>query len=746
MEHSQTTPTSAAAATVAGYRPLVSRISETVVPRVCDAFATVLQRADDTLFDMAQSTRTASEEQGYMEAMRVLRRDRARVEDRFQAHLREVMGLFASGDICGAERYIGTDEGASGLSLVSEEDLELQLTTRMLAVTLHKESNAVLSQLDRRLSVIGGTEIDESNNPIGPAHIAAAVNLALRPCDVEMASRLILFKLCERELPGVLVEAYDQANRMLAQAGVLVALPPIAVRRSGGAAATARAPAAAAEAPATQRSAADEGRERALFGVVHELLSVYRQSHHLDHYSVPDARHLSPDETMSVLSVLQSNLPPSIDELGGAASAELSLAHRIKRELMSSAGRLGYDPRSTRLAPSDEDAVDLVGMLFDVLLDERDLEGSARALIGRLIVPFIKVALMDRRMFLEKTHPARRLLNSLAEACEGNTGETPHEKALMSKVEEVVNRLQAEFNEDLAIFQTLEEEFRAFLDQHRRRVELAERRTAEAQRGRERLEEARARASSELAKRVGARELSPMLDLILRRYWTHHLSLVLLREGEGATRFTEALACADALVDGFDATSTDVAALDGYLDGYRDQLLPVLASSGSVGESAEECVRALNEELRRLARGEKTLGEAAVAAAVVETPAPVIEAPREEEDAGLKLVSDRDALDFDPADADRVRQLPIGTWVEFISEEGEAQPAKYSWISPISNRLLFVNRRGVRVCVASCEELAAMMRAGRLAIRPVNTAFEHAMQQVLGRLKSGAESAAKGAG
>ncbi|MBX4373405.1 DUF1631 domain-containing protein, partial [Mycobacterium tuberculosis] len=75
----------------------------------------------------------------------------------------------------------------------------------------------------------------------------------------------------------------------------------------------------------------------------------------------------------------------------------------------------------------------------------------------------MKVAMLDRRMFVQKTHPARKLLNSLAEACEGNTGESQAERVLMGKVEEIIERLVAEFNENLAIFLTLEEEFRDFL-------------------------------------------------------------------------------------------------------------------------------------------------------------------------------------------------------------------------------------------------------------------------------------------
>ena len=103
------------------------------------------------------------------------------------------------------------------------------------------------------------------------------------------------------------------------------------------------------------------------------------------------------------------------------------------------------------------------------------------------------------------------------------------------------------------------------------------------------------------------------------------------------------------------------------------------------------------------------------------------------------LPADPQDLDFDPADAERMAQLPVGSWVEFTGEDGSAQPAKLSWVSPISRRLLFVNRRGVRFCVASAEELAAMIRSGRLVVREINTAFEHAMHQVLGKLNAQSE-------
>ena len=78
-------------------------------------------------------------------------------------------------------------------------------------------------------------------------------------------------------------------------------------------------------------------------------------------------------------------------------------------------------------------------------------------------------------------------------------------------------------------------------------------------------------------------------------------------------------------------------------------------------------------------------------------PTPVVD----EETAPIQLVGGADTLDFDHSDADHFRGLPIGTWLDFIDKDNKVQAGKLSWVSPISSRLLFVNRRGVRFCVAS---------------------------------------------
>ena len=65
---------------------------------------------------------------------------------------------------------------------------------------------------------------------------------------------------------------------------------------------------------------------------------------------------------------------------------------------------------------------------------------------------------------------------------------------------------------------------------------------------------------------------------------------------------------------------------------------------------------------------------------------------------------------------------------------GQVQAGKLAWVSPISGRRMFVNRRGARFCVASPEQLATMVRLGRLRLHRDEDAFYSAMQSVVDSL------------
>lgn len=776
-----------------GHDPrLLAQTRDAVLPALVDVFATALARFDDVLFDRAE--RAGLSQMIYLDGMRELRRRRDEIVAAFRSQLEAAWAAFEAGNPLNVEAALSGAAG-QGLSLVSEDELESRLAVRNLAATWLREWKPLLTRLEQRLGRIAGVTLDAETDPVGPEHVGVALYRGFAACELSLEVRLVLFKLCERDLFSGIGKLYESLDARLAQSGVL---PELAARRpaaeptrpraafdepvhgdapedggipyedgddaapawanrflnrwadtrsemrqwaeaaGSGFAATGPVPSrgpAASAAGGMGGAGLPDGAQGVLLDALHELLQQTRREREsrqaqVDRLAAANAggRSLSQREMLSVLSLLQATPTANLRAAMGEQSE--SLAQRLKSEVLSGATQLGVDPAQARLDPVDEDAIDLVGMLFDVLLDERDLTMPSKELIGKLVVPFVKVALLDRKMFVQKTHPARRLLNALAEACEGNQGESSAERNLMGKVEEVVERLVAEFNENIAIFMMLEEEFRDFLAQHRRRVEITERRAAEIQRGQERLDLARERAKRELEDRIDGREDLPGAVLeFLRTPWQHHATMAVLREGVDGSAFVEALALADGLLDEVDEARGHPEGERAWLAAWDAPLRKVLQSMGVRDAAADTAISALRETLAAIARSRPEQAVPLPALPPVAMPQPVAEErPR------VELVGGTDTLDFDNADADHFRALPVGTWLDFVERDGKVQAGKLSWVSPISKRLLFVNRRGVRFCVASPEELAVMVRLGRLRAHANDTAFDSAMQSVIDRL------------
>lgn len=721
---------------------LLATFQHTAIERLSAVLDAVLQRADDYLFDRSGSGDDGAE----LTALRDLRRARAQLARHYG------QALVAGFKRMQGKTGLADDDAMPELTLLAEDALEEQLATEQMVESLNRKYAAALELLDRRLAdLLQRQTLVAGENPVSPGSITDALRSALHTVELSTSVRIALYKFAEREFTIALSPLYDRLNVTLAEAGILPDLRPMKSRIDPTPATRGQAPAqgqgqsaepgtgiAQPMAPAMPETA--PASESAFFGSLLQMLQSWRQritpaAEGRAHDA--NAPHLQTPEMMSVLSLMQNEPPASLDL--SADEARGSLPEQLRREVLAGAQRLGVGHAGLNLSSAHEDAVDLVGMLFDVLLDERDFEPDVRRKIGQMLVPYVKVAVKDRRLFLFKGHPARRFLNAVAEACVGNHGDGPQERELLDRVDTSIDRVVNEFNEDVAIFDTLEQELRAFLVQHRQRIDITERRTAEAQNGRERLELARGQAENDLDACRDQRHLPYVLQDFLGRYASHHLVQVSLREGRESPRYGNALQAVRALLASFDHAELgqDMAHLPA-LD--RPGLAEILSSYGCDANAAADIIDRTEQCLRELASDE------APAIPVAPAPVPMVKvAPvgvTQVAKPGLEVVGGHDRLDFDPEIAERMRGLEVGTWLQLESKSGRVDPAKVSWISPISSRFLFVNRRGIRVLVASAEELAAMAKQGKVLLRQGDTAFDDALHHVMARLKSDTDVAA----
>ncbi len=606
------------------------------------------------------------------------------------------------------------------LGLVDESQLDFHYAGQKLAESIGMRYARQLEMIDARLEALS-TELGQAatSNPIGAGRLAGAFIATFRDAELPDTLRPLLFRQYEVELSRMLGDLYGRINTLLAASGY----------GANKLAATARATTAATAAAPTAAESDVGARER--MGELRELLHVWREAHPRraesgdggSGHRIAPRRDLRVAEVVSVASLLQGDPPePYARALAGAGH----LADAIREQLTEGARRLGLDPDQTQFSGSENDAIDLVGLLFESLFQTHSMLDRARRMYARLVLPYVKVALTDEGLFLQREHPARRLLDVITEACEGNEGATPQDRDLLERAAGVAQRIVADYNEDLAIFEIASVELESLLEQQRKRVDMLEKRGAESVHGRERLLQARLQAGTALGKCLAQAPLTTAVADFLVEHWQHHTVQTLLRDGLGSPRHRDVLALGEALVvvDGLAAQGRGAVVADRLL-ALQPAITDCLASCGLDEAIANDWLAGLVRALAQpdLERSQRQL------------PPPQV-ADDEAEQGPLRLVGGHAGLDFDPQVAERIRRLVPGDWLRLQDARDEHVAAKLAWISPLTARLLLVNRRGVRVLVASAEQLAVLVAQGRLVLGTEQAPFDEAMRQLRQRLGS----------
>ncbi|MCE5233108.1 MAG: DUF1631 domain-containing protein [Mizugakiibacter sp.] len=703
----------------------------------------LFDNVDDALFDLAEKAENNAAQTQYFDGMREVRKKRPLVERLFVEQVTRSVGDFAIGRARGARaETAGSSTAASAeLSLVDDSELEESLAVTSMISKAEGRLARALFAVNQRLSVIsGGSKVEDATNPIGPAALCQALRAALRELAVEVRVKLIVYKLFDRYVMGGLDALYDEVNAELVRSGVLPQLRHGTTQR----AATPAGAGHAAGADAYLQDAAELQAE--LFQTVTALLAS-RRVHAGDGVATAGyagAASLSPAELLGALTLLQSQtatLPLPAALPGDIGQAELSAVQHLKDQLMAQVARLSGEAKA-RVSGADEDTIDLVGMLFEYILQDRNLPAQMQVMLARLQIPYLKVAILDRKLFAHKTHPARRLLDALAEAAKGWSEESDRDRRLFDKVKTTVEALLRDFDDDLDIFPRLLADFQTFNDSHRRRAELAEQRAAEATRGREKLQEARRRAAREILSRIEGRDLPALIHGVLTRPWANYLVLTLLRQGDGSQEFRSALQFVDAFV-----TSAQPAANDAARENLRS-LLPQIEKALRHGLATvafhENDVKRLMTELSAFYRRQLGIaGDAPTAAGDAATadtadaqtrPVPIpdsVEAITAIEEESADLPEPRGDAPY----LQLARELKVGTWMELADEHGVRERAKLSWISPISGRYLFVNRRGLKVADRTAQQLAAELEAGTAVVLEEVPLFDRALDAIVERLR-----------
>lgn len=688
--------------------------------------------------------------------------------------------------------------GNKSLSLMSEAQLEIHLAGQQIVELLEHQLMHPLHVLNERLdglaTALGLPRQAPETNPLRPdAPVQAFVKLFTED-DLTPELRRLIFLQLEKRLSKTLEELYTKVNTALEHgfAPREMPVPPAAASQSPaagwvpdgglvdgfspqaghpgqaapqagaapwayqggqgmagqgvagqgmGSQPMAGAPGAAAPQYGAGGMLSDGGRPLRYRESVHNQLRAWRQAVLRRGAVAPSAaslagvRVLAPQELLGIASILQGDDPaPYVRALSGDDSRPLSAV--IREQIVSGSRQLGFDPTQTRFNEVDEDAIDLVGILLQTLARSHAAMTRSRALYGRLVGPYLKLALSDDSLFEQRAHPGRKLLEALSEACDGNTGDSPQDQQTLTHAELAVDRVVEDYRDDKAIFELAASELRDHLDQQKRVREVAEQRAAEAVSGRERLQHARRAVDELLVSRLSQRPLTAGIAEFLTGHWRHHLVQTWLREGPSSAQYLSALSIGDGLMQ----ADADAARCEGGR--VADKILELQGPLGRCYASCGLDAVAARDSLAKIVTALAFPDQPRMLhpLPVDDSPAAAVEPSDAATWGGLRVVGGTETFDYDLALAARLRRLRVGQNLRLIEDDGRETSARIAWVSPLTSRFLIVNRRGMRKLVVSPEELAALIGQGRAALRSSEAPFDEAMREMWQQLNQQARA------
>ncbi len=337
----------------------------------------------------------------------------------------------------------------------------------------------------------------------------------------------------------------------------------------------------------------------------------------------------------------------------------------------------------------DATTTELVAMLFDFVLARRELRDEIKVLLGRLQIPMLKAAMVDRGFFSRKNHPGRQLLNRLAEAGLGWAPEDGVNDPLFRKIRDVIEHISRDFVDDLGIFTVALVDLEQFVAEQ----ELDVRPTIEAETADAVAADRHIAAVIEAKHTVDSRTSQHALPENVKEFievaWQPHLQDALLEQGKDSGEYAKAVEALDELI--WSVTPKEQPAERAQLS----QRVPSL--------------------VKRLREGLKSLSNETVAPffdKLFEVHSGLLRGAKPDYVEPEQVPDASNDTSFDPF-RELVKQMERNQWIEMNDEKGALTYAKLAWVSPQGTTYLFTTRHGRKAASLSPEELAEWFRTDK---------------------------------
>jgi len=723
-------------------KALISQCRELARSKLSGIVADALDKVENDLFSLAEASTSRAEQQILFEAMAQVKKNRAEIKASFDRYFIEIF-----------ERRVSSRRAAAGsaknevrvekLTLVDDAAMEEDLVVSDLA---RKTANRIdpdqLLGIRARFGHLLASDAieDDTANPLSPEAVFEALKLACAKLPGDFAVKRSMLNAFQPYVAAGITHVYADVNQNLiahhvlprikhhvkraADTGVgasqpLAVNPALAASQAMnlaqllGGAQSAAAAMSASQALSLGQLLGGAGSAEQLSQLVANVLNgppaarsqVTRMLADPQRYAMENALALPASPALlTSLSALQSATLPSES---GAFDFMAALGDQVR----------------SQSHPLDQLTIELVNMVFDYILDDRQVPDTVKREISRLQIVAVKAAILDRTFFARRNHPMRQLLDRVAEVASDPEVATDEAARFVIGLRGTVDYLVHKFTDDLAIFTAALETLEKIVAEEResRQKELAPT-TVELAR-KEEAEIAHTTALAEIKRRV-TRKTPAFVREFLYQWWTKTLVDGYTKEREGDDSWTHRLGVVDALVWSVSPLRTaEIQQLAAMLPTLMRSLLrgmnaidmPPDARHGFFNQLMQAHTAAINVAKAQAAKAQQPVAAAEGAEADADADA----GPPTEPDAAD--VAQAAAPPADDYFVHTAMALERGAVVEFLDGQTEIR-SKLIWVSPKQTILLFTSSAtGARKLTPPA--FAELLRDGKARVVEVSEAL-----------------------
>lgn len=675
--------------------------AQALTPLISNAFDEI----DDALFNLASNARNNNEQNRCFEAMREIRLKRTAVAQTIQ---NTVINAFSQTKAL--TNHKAEDDSAHDiLSIVDDQVLEEQLAIDTMCSKAEKLLQAEMLTLSPRIQALYSSDHHILNNPLAPNALFRAIHTACSSLEIELTDLLLLYKQFDKaiilELPKLLTEINDK----LKSKGVLSDLSAQKARSQG------------VTSELNTRASDTELKHVELAGFGHPKPT--HSNSHASQYSA-QCSEASYQDVVNALNLLAHD---GIDGFPTHALNHKQLVSDLKQVLIE---RFDGDKA---LSESNLDLINLVGLLFEYILDDRNLDPRMQAMIGRLQIPVLKVVLNTPNFFNSPSHPARRFLDRLATAAIG-WSDTPnkHNQRYFRELRLLVDRVIEEIDANPSVFNDCDLALESFLSIENKRRAVISQRTKRTEEGKIKSRLAQEfvdNTINDLTAASSAPLPSEVLSL-LNGPWRRVLFLSFLKDSE-EHRWESTRKVAEELIWCANHHQHEqerqrwVTTVPRLLKLISNELKNISFNP----EEAKQLTEALRSSLAKLFResslsNTSTLSRPRNTMQATLTPS---RAPTSNKQA------DRETDASNKASSLKISQLEADQWIE-LEEQGTKRRYKISAVQAELGSFLLIDRLGTNTVEKTAQELEESLCHNQLTILDKGSLVDRALSQMMNNL------------